>query len=254
MSMRAILVAIGAVAVLQSPSGPRASDSYPFLISSPGGVAHSIVCGGPWFRTSGCVPIGSGAVQELEFYRARDTSFSPIGRWQCLVYRGDECASLMAMVDFCGPGVRGYPHSVHLKLAGFLTVNQLGHCSWAQATSVLGQNGEDGASPQQDIDTYSFAGKSGEAVDIKLGRDDSAGSAGDIATLRVRSPNGRVVAERIGAVPLALKATLSGPVEISVLRGPSGGAGLRGGYELEVVPASGDIGERKLRPTENVEH
>jgi hypothetical protein len=62
-----------------------------------------------------------------------------------------------------------------------------------------------------------------------------------------------VLAEQTGAVPLALKGTLPGPVEIVVSRGPGGGNALRGGYELELAPASGDIGERRLRPTENVE-
>ncbi len=206
------------------------------------------------FCTSGCVPIGSGAVQDQEFYRARDTSFSPIGRWQCLVYRGDECASLMAMVDFCGPGVRGYPQSVHLKLAGFLTVNQLGHCSWAQATGVLGQNGEDDASPGRDTDTHSFAGKPDEKVEIKLGRDGSSGGAGEVATLRVRAANGAIVGERTGAVPFSLEVTLPGTVEVAVLRQPGHGDPLRGYYQLEVIPKSGDIGQRKLRPIANVEH
>jgi hypothetical protein len=42
-------------------------------------------------------------------------------------------------------------------------------------------------------------------------------------------------------------------VEIAVSRKASGGDGLRGGYEVELIPESGDVDGRTLRPAEDVE-
>ena len=83
--------------------------------------------------------------------------------------------------------------------------------------------------------------------------DGGSGSAGEVATLRVRTPNGAVLGERTGVVPLALDVTLPGTVEIAVSRQLGHGDPLRGYYVLEVIPQSGDIGDRKLRPSANVE-
>ena len=113
-------------------------------------------------------------------------------------------------------------------------------------SSVLGQNGEDDASPAEDLDTFTFEGKLGEKVKVKLGHDGSLGSAGEVATLRVRGQGAGVIGQRSGPVPLALELTLPGPVEITVLRTPGKGDAFRGFYALSVQLASGDIGEREL--------
>jgi hypothetical protein len=86
-----------------------------------------------------------------------------------------------------------------------------------------------------------------------LYRDGSTGSLGAVATLRLRGKSGAILGERSGPVPLKLKATLPGEVEIVVLRDRKAGNALRGGYALEVMPTSGDLGGRALRPSENVE-
>lgn len=248
MMTRSAAAAAFGLAMLQSIAGASATD-IDFIFTTPQTV--EVRCNGPWFRLSPCAYLG--AVGPQHFYTAEDNGLDPYGMWSCGVYkyvRRQFCNSeLLGKAEFCALTSR-----VELNWNGSsLTVNQTPRCRLAQARSVLSQNGEDDDTPAQDIDTYSFAGKSGEAVDIKLGRDGSAGSAGDIATLRVRAPNGGLIAERTGAVPLALQGTLPGSVEIVVSRGPGSGNALRGGYELEVAPVSGDIGERKLRPTENVE-
>jgi len=196
-----------------------------------------------------------GSYGHHEFYSAEDTLFGAVGRWGCSIHRNSGCSSGVAGVSFCGPGGHSWPTAVELEFDGgnSLTVNQARTCTGAKATGVLAQNGEDDASPAQDVDTYTFVGKPGPAT-FRLDRDGSGGSAGEVATLRVRATNGAVLGQRTGAVPLSLDVTLPGTVEIAVLRQPGHGDPLHGYYQLEVIPKSGDIGERKLRPTANVEH
>ena len=256
MSTRAVLVAVGAFAALHSPSWASAG-TFPFSITQTAGGQISVECAGPWGRVSLCHAVPIVYNEGYPFYSAEDNLFSAVGTWWCAAYRGSICNSRQKIAEthFCGPGAGNSPPHVDLTVdERTLTVNQTSSCTGTVVRSVLGQNGEDDDdTPAQDTDTFGFASNAGEAVEIKLGRDGSAGSAGDIATLRVRSPNGGVIAERTGAVPLALKTTLPGPVEIIVLRSPSNGAGLRGGYEIEVVPLSSDVGGRRLRPSPNVE-
>lgn len=254
-SGKAALAAIGAMAALQLPLAASAADQFPFQLSWSGGSGLYIQCTGPWYRTSGCVRIGPGALDHQEFYRAEDTLFSAVGRWGCTIHGNDQCLSGKASAVFCGPGGKGKSNTVELEYdgGGTLTVNQSRTCGAALASSTLGQNGEADDSPAQDLDTYSFEGKPGEKVEITLDRDGSSGSAGEIATLRVRAANGAVLGQRQGAVPLVLAVTLPGTVEIAVSRGSGKGEAFRGGYEVEVAAQSGDIGARKLRPSSNVE-
>jgi hypothetical protein len=233
-----------------------AGDLTPFSITQTDVGQISVECAGPWGRLSGCVTVADVPAESYPFYWVEHTVFSPVGTWWCAAYRGSRCDSrrLIAQIHFCGPGAGNSPIYVDLLLdQQKLTVNQASSCTGTVVRSVLGQTGEADDTPAQDIDSYSFAGKAGEAVEVTFGRDGSAGSVGDVATLRLRTAGGAVVGERTGAVPLKLETTLPGPVEIVVSRGPGGGNALRGGYELEVVPASGAVGDRKLRPTENVE-
>jgi hypothetical protein len=185
---------------------------------------------------------------------AEDTLFSAVGDWKCQAYDNAGCHRFGPDVGFCGPGDGGRSDQVDLVLNNpndlRLTVNQATSCGAAATTSALAQNGEDDSTPAQDLDTYSFEGKLGEKVEVRLGRD---GSAGEVATLRVSAANGAVLGQRTGGVPLSLDVTLPGTVEIAVSRQPGNGDPLRGYYELEVIPQSGDIGERKLRPSANVE-
>ncbi len=256
MSARTILVAVGAFAALQSPFWARA-DTFPFSITSASGRLISVECAGPWGRVSLCQKVTDLPPQNYTFYWADDTLFSAMGTWWCAVYSGSICNTrqTIAQINFCGPGAGNSPSYVDLTLdERTLTVNQAASCTGTVVKSVLGQNGEDDASPARDSDTFRFAGKPGENVEVKLGRDGSGGSAGEVATLSVRAANGAVLGQRTGAVPLSLGVTLPGTVEIAVSRQPGHGDPLRGYYELEVIPPSGDIGERKLRPTANVEH
>lgn len=257
MSRSAILIAVGTFAALHSPALVKAEGSFPFSIASSGGVDLAIVCHGPWFRVSDCESTGPGVVSRRVFYQADNNFLSPIGQWDCVAYPFGHCTrgTSIDLVTFCGPGERGSPTNVDLTFDGKnLSVNQSATCASAHTVSVLAYNGEEDASPAQDLDSYSFAGKPGEQVKVKLDRDGSAGSAGEVATLRVRAANGAVLGQRTGAVPLSLDLTLPGAVEIAVSRDPGNGDPLRGYYDLEVIPKSGGIGERKLRPTANVEH
>ena len=255
LSGTARLAVVATIAALQLPNSASAVDRFPFRLTWGGGASLYIQCVGPWYRTSGCVPIGPGSYGHHEFYSAEDTLCGAVGRWGCTIHRNSSCSSGQANAVFCGPGGHGWPTEVELEFDGAnrLTVNQARTCTEVKATSVLGQNGEDDTSPAQDLDTYSFAGKSGENVEVKLGRDGSGGSAGEVATLRVRAASGATLGQRTGAVPLSLDVTLPGAVEIDVSRQPGHGDPLRGYYELEVIPPSGDIGERRLRPAANVE-
>ena len=257
MSARAVLVAVGAFAALQSPSWVRAG-TFPFSITQTAGGQISVECAGPWGRVSLCHAVPIAYERSYPFYSAEDNIFSAVGTWWCAAYRGSICNTRqkIAELHFCGPGAGNSPPSVDLTVdERTLTVNQAASCTGTVVKSVLGQNGEDDASPARDSDTFRFAGKPGENVEVKLGRDGSGGSAGEVVTLRVRAANGgTTLGQRTGAVPLSLDVTLPGAVEIDVSRQPGHGDPLRGYYELEVIPPSGDIGERKLRPTANVEH
>ncbi len=255
-SAKFAMAAIGAITILQVANPAGAVDRYPFRLTWVGGQKLYLICNGPLFRTSGCVAIGPGSYGHLEFYAAENGFGGPTGNWGCNIVKGDFlCLSgHQAPVDFC-LGEPGKPTEVELQYAGgVLSVNQPTKCGAARATSVLSQNGEDDSSPAQDLDSYSFAGKPGERVKVKLRRDGSGGSAGEVATLRVRAPSGAVLAQRTGAVPLALDVTLPGQVEIVVSRKPGDGDALRGSYDLEVIPPSGTVGDRVLTPTANVEH
>jgi hypothetical protein len=252
MRRRVASILIAAVAALQSIGPARADELfpvYPFFMTSDE-AGFSIKCDGFWFRTSGCVALNGPNHQE--FYRAESNLFSASGQWSCSVFARPDCTRLTAANLFCLPSGK----SVNVELGfsgGRLTVNQPAFCSRAATGSVLGQNGEADETPAQDIDTFRFAGEPGEKVKVTLDRDGGSGSAGEVATLRVRAASGAVVAQRTGPVPLALDATLPGPVEITVLRQPGEGDAFRGYYGLEVALRSGAVGDRQLVPSTDVE-
>ena len=261
MRKRAISAAALAIATLQGPALAEPGDVYRFAISFSNHDQLFMSCTGPWFRTSGCQRIPVIAPRHAQFYWANDNEFSAVGQWTCTAYLHGGCdlESLRKSVTFCGPGLVGYDQDVELELKpqgrdGYrMTVNQPPSCPAAKVTAALGQNGEDSAAPARDRDTFRFAGKPGEKVKVALDRDGGSGSAGEVATLRVRTPGGGVLGQRTGGVPLALEATLPGPVEITVLRQPGEGDAFRGYYSLEVAPRSGDVGNRQLVPTLDVE-
>jgi len=256
-SAKALLIAGGALVVLQIPVSAWAVDEFPFYITAPAASGYYVKCNGPYYRYSGCVPIGPGAEIRREFYRAEDTFFGAIGRWSCDIRADRQCNTrILAEANFCGPGGRKGPNYVELNWDGgsSLTVNHARACGATSTASVLGQNGEDDKTPARDQDTFNYDGKVGEKVEIKLDRDGSSGSAGSVVTLSVRSfPSSLVVAQRTGEVPLTLKATLPGPVELVVARKGASGDEFRGYYSLEVTPDSGDVGDRKLKPQSDVE-
>lgn len=78
MSARAILVAAGAFAALQSASWARA-DTFPFSITSASGRPISVECAGPWGRVSLCQKVADLPPQNYPFYWADDTLFSATG-------------------------------------------------------------------------------------------------------------------------------------------------------------------------------
>ena len=258
LSGTARLAVVATIAALQLPNSASAGKLFSFMFAAPNGVGSikAIRCKGPWGRSSSCVPI-LNQTQRQQFYVAEDTLFSAIGDWRCEAYDNAGCHRFGPNVSFCGPGDGGHSDQVDLVLNNpgdlSLTVDQAPSCSAAAMTSVLGQNGEDDRTPAQDEDTFTLVGNLGEQVTFRLGRDGSGGSAGEVATLRVRAASGAPLGQRTGAVPLSLEVTLPGTVEVAVSREPGHGDPLRGYYELEVIAKSGDIGERKLRPSANVE-
>ena len=261
-SRTAAACAVAAAAVLQMPVRAGAA-SYPFAItvdSSRDSVA--IICSGPNFRSRDCrTVLGRGA--RTVFYTAETTIFPVQGDWACAAFTSCFVGSQLATHRFCGPNAGPAPKQVELALrssgGSTLSSNQASSCDEAAistpilARSVLGQTGEADPTRSEDRDTYVFDGKAGEAVEVLLARDGSTGSAGAVATLRLRSRGGAVLGEETGPVPLRLKATLPGEVEVLVLRDGKAANALRGGYQISVTPASGELSGRSLRPTENVE-
>lgn len=249
---KADLTAALLAGIMLLPGSLQARDyfePFPFFMTSTDGI--SIICDGPFLRTSGCVPLGR--VNHQEFYRAYNTVFPAGGTWKCTVFANSDCQAQRSNISFF---VKDESINIDLSYstAAGLSVNMPPRGARLSSGGVLGQNGEDDTSPARDVDTYSFQGKPGEKIEITLGRDGSAGSAGEIATLRVRGQGGGVIGRRSGPVPLALELTLPGPVEIAVLRAPGVGDAFRGFYALSVEAESGDIGDRLLRPGPNVEH
>jgi hypothetical protein len=261
-----VVGAVAAAAMLQMP-GTAVAEKYRFAISVDLDYSNTvgILCEGPVLRTSACRDVPDG--QRTVFYTADDYWTSPRGDWNCTLYSSCADRGIYHWVNFCGPGAGGSNSDVELTAAWApgedgpraggirLTVNQASSCAGTRIVtrSVLGQTGEADDTPAQDTDTYRFPGKAGEKVEVKLERDGSTGSLGAVATLRLRAPDGASLGEETGPVPLRLKATLPGDVEVVVVRDGKSGNALRGGYELEIAPASGDSGGRVLLPSSNVE-
>ena len=253
-------LAIGAavaVALMAAPARAGA-ESYPFSIFVVGPDKVGITCKGPASRSSACKEIPAGSTRTV-FYVAESGIISAIGDWSCVLTTGCGGGRQIDSVGFCGPGAGNSPKEVELTARSNVAVkmysNQASSCFGTPvvARSILGQTGEADATPAQDTDTYRFAGEAGEKVEVGLDRDGSTGSLGAVATLRLRAKGGAVLGEETGPVPLRLKATLPGEVEVVVLRDAKSGNPLRGGYALELKPASGELDGRALRPTENVE-
>jgi hypothetical protein len=248
------LSAITTTAALHLAPLAQASD-YPFYLKNVSDLDDFyFVCHGPALRSTGCVSLNN-IDQKRPFYIAIDTLFSAVGIWSCRVYADACLVFYQSRLEFCGPGAGSSPRSVEFDLQDYhnIKVNQAESCEGTVVNSELGQNGEADDTPARDVDTYRFAGKSGERVAVTLSRGGSTGSLGAVATLRLRAKSGAVIEERTGEVPLTLAATLAGEVEVVVLRDGKGGNALRGGYELELKSAAGALGGRGLRPTENVE-
>ena len=254
--MRVITTA--AAVMLLAPIAAWAANDIPFAIT--GAAGGTVSCRGPGI--GGIVPRLSGcrrfdAHRRQVFYAADDNILSPFGPWSCSIFT--QCGESeipedpKAEVAFCLSS--GY---VELEWDGgaSLTANQPRSCTSALVHSVLGQNGEDDSTLARDVDSFTLAGRAGERVEFTLDRDGTAGSTGQIATLRVHAKSGGVIGERTGTVPIELELTLPGSVEVAVIRngaGPGGDA-FRGYYSLEAWPQSGDIGRRQLVPSVNVEH
>jgi len=252
------VIATAAAVTLLAPIAAWAANDIPFAIT--GAAGGTVSCRGPGIgdivpRLSGCRRFD--ARRREVFYAADDNIFSLFGSWSCSIFT--QCGESeipedpKAEVAFCLSS--GY---VELEWDGdaSLTANQPRFCTSALVHSVLGQTGEGDSTPAQDIDSFTFAGKTDERVEFTLGRDGTAGSIGQIATLRVRARSGGVVGERTGAVPIKLELNLPGPVEVAVIRNGarSGGDAFRGYYSLEARPQSGNVGRRQLVPSVNVEH
>ena len=243
---------LAAVATVGLPLPTWAGPQLPFNFTWSGGAQLALFCLGPQLRRTGCVIIGREETSR-EFYRAEDGAFPVAGQWSCNLYVGT-CNSARENVSFCYPGGPDAPPTIELTydFPNF-RANLPERCESLTASGTLGQTGEADPTPGRDRDGYRFAGQPGEKVTFRLDRDGRGGSIGEVATLRVRAADGALLAQRRGAVPLTLDATLPGPVGIVVSREPGDGEPFRGAYALTVAPASKNTGIRTLVPAENVE-
>lgn len=86
-------------ATLLLPGSPQARDYFePFLsfMTSTDGI--SIICDGPFLRTSGCVPLAR--VNHQEFYRAYNTVFPAGGTWKCTAFANFDCQAQRGDISF----------------------------------------------------------------------------------------------------------------------------------------------------------
>jgi hypothetical protein len=237
---------------LLGATSASASCTTPFSITTTPGVPlgerPDILCTGPWSRSSALFRLEAG-MERQRFYCAADTVFSMWGNWECHVQTGTQ-ARILARANFCVE--RNDPAEVDLRWAGgnTLDVNARARCSSLAATGFLGHTAD-----PVDADIFDFSGSPGEQVRVLLTRDQTAGSTVGVATLRLTRRDGQVIAQRTGSLPLRLDTTLTARgVEIRVLAaGPAQGTAFRGDYVVEVQPASGNVGGRRLVPRRNVE-
>jgi hypothetical protein len=221
----------------------------PFKVFFRGGVVSCVQCEGPWFRSTVAFVVSNVRVPSdgCIFYRAKNTAFSPYGKWNCYLYF--DCSGRpRSNVQFILEG-----NSVELIVDRLgLSVNQPRNGA-VKAMSSLGDNGNafqaEGASP--DIDMFQFAGTAEDGVTVRLEADRAAGNNNGRATLRVQGAS--LHTERTGMLPLevsaVLKATTTYDITIEQIAGEQS---YRGGYILSVASSRGLIDT--LTPTNSVEN
>jgi hypothetical protein len=235
----------------------HAGCTVPFTITVPAGTVlpgnSHIECNGPWFRESNCKPIQAGETK-VQFYCADQNLFSIWGTWGCEVAQGcDVNSPVVAQSRFCIESTGSSELDVTFDGAN-LSQNANDACDQAATPGFLGHAG--GSAGARDRDVFDFAGQAGETVKVTLDRDGTTGSTGDLATLDVTTKGGTPLATRTGKLPLRLQVTLADAGVAVAVRAADGKGGepFTGGYVLAVKPISGKVGNRLLRPRQNVEN
>ena len=247
------IMMLGAWAAALAPmSSAHAADEIPFSIGS--NAYGYFECRGPYFRNSGCAGLDATTFEHPQlFYRADNNFLSPFhDKWVCRKFEHAGCDEVpTARLEFCleNPQVI-LQYDAHKNV---ITANQPDESCAGVAPitrSVLGFGGEDDGT-RQDVDAFVFAGKSREQVEVEVDIDGVSGGINGAVTLRLVDPPNNVLAEKKGNLPLRLKATLNGQVQVQVIRDASPKA-FRGFYTVELIP-SGAMDDRQLVPTESVE-
>lgn len=221
-----------------------------------------IICKGPFFRTSGCVPIlPPGPGRFNSFYHAEINIFPPWGPWRCTVHPDPICfASSTGSVNFCvGQSDFDKKGSVDITIKEGneqhfrVTSNYSDKCDSASTNAFLGDR------PQQfkpDKDTFSFSATEGDEITLTLGEDGSVGHIGEQANFRLRGPVGSASLDEFGTgeLPLEITATIpeSGEYEIVIdQKNIPDDLRFRGGYKITLDTSLGDVDE--IVPSQDVE-
>jgi hypothetical protein len=222
-------------------------------------------CQGPWGRVSPLIDIDDlEHNKSCTFYAAADNTFSPWGRWTCIMYENTQgfCTTVLTpvltMKDFCVEKSNGGGQEVTLKIKAdqndvpdFLEVDKPRPPCEPSVSSFLGDNPKQEKS-RPDSDVFLFDGTGGDEVTLRLETDPQLGNNGGKASLAIIGNS--LNESTSGALPLEIDATLPADGEYSITveqpRRPNDQM-FRGAYILHVESATGvDL----IEPTNNVEN
>lgn len=183
------------------------------------------------------------------FYSAQETPFSAFGLWRCRALR----EPVGSLISFCLKPFGS--QTVELTFAQTsqglkLTSNfPAPPCASAVASALLA-GGSGRGKPSHG--TFRVEGASGDTITVTLDHDGAKGSQGEVAQLHLSTATGATLAQKQGALPIVLQASLpsSGAILAEVIAVPQTTAGtgsaFRGFYTLE---ASGSgASEVQLEP------
>lgn len=221
----------------------------PFYYSGASNEQLKMLCTGPWLRSSGPRIMPHNA-HLYHFYSALNNIFSPQGGWRCTLSGNN----FVRDTTFC---LMNDPGDLRVVLnlspstpRSYLGVNQPAlPCKKAAASAFLG---DAPASGQTAEGAFRVEGAAGNTITVTLDRDPSNGSDGDIAQLRVGTQSGGTLAQKRGALPLVLQATVpsTGTLIIQAAAVPQSAAGsgvpFHGYYTLEA--AGSGASEVQLEP------
>ena len=223
----------------------------PFYASYTGqGNELTVICDGPWVRY-GDHNISAGT-ENLLFYSAKVTKFSPYGEWNCSAQaangeEGYKCYN-GCTVHVC---LQKGDDAVYLTMnLDSITSNLPEKCDSSTTQASLG---DDNSKDDPDRDTFGVQGTEGDAATVTLEEDPASGHSGEQATLILRSGNS-TLESKTGALPVEISATLpaTGEYELVVQQhGIPKDVRFSGDYYLSVKYASGEAED--IKPTDNVE-